>query len=759
MLIENAKSETTNTLPTITSEKMGVDDTSPVFLMKAITENLYQNPPVAAARELMSNAFDSRTRAGCEDPIEVTLPTLLSPTLVVEDKGTGMSGKTITMVYKNVFASDKRESNEERGGYGLGSKSPLAVAASFSVVSRHNGEERVIIVARDEDNIPVFHTVVISETDEPNGVTVSVPMSQDDVKEIDKHAARLTLAQPKDSVLVNGQWPEESVHNPEQYIPIGDLGWFKLSEGAEPLGEVLGVVYDLPADLHGGILSDDLGKRAVLRLPNSKTKLETSREAIRTVTHNRELITGLARQWREAVLEHLQEHVNGLDRREAFLFAQGFSKSHGLSVAGEEIPRSIGHFDPTAVAENLNAQQESQKDQLANPDVYVPQASPFGLYKTTIERGTRPSATRIPTTASTNLTPSSYTRFVIVKTDDDAESKRLALRDLKDYELSRFREEGSRRQEYFLLTEPNGSMLSQWFLAFADFLDLHEVEEVAKEERRTRRREAAIRRANAPAREPGAPKEPRVITFSVLDAEPTSGSNRARLEATSTPSEALTGKVAYISPLPDDDETVGFAYDLGRITNRTGRHPGRTKLVHASLYVSVLHRLGYTVVALRQSQTPELLEELEGVDAVDALDLQDEAYEAITKTFQDTEKVSSVFKQQDRSVFDILVQAGLREDMLPEERKFIEKLVGRLSSGSHWREDDYSNLDSARTELRAIGYPVADTQPFLDQYQRVLDARISRRYPLLTNTSRVPSERLLGHIRLYVQAVDSVPVE
>lgn len=759
MLIENAKSETTNTLPTITSEKMGVDDSSPVFLMKAITENLYQNPPVAAARELMSNAFDATVRAGCGLPIMVTLPTLLSPTLTVEDKGTGMSGKTITVVYKNVFASDKREAADERGGYGLGSKSPLAVAASFSVVSRHNGEERVIIVARDEDNIPVFHTVAISETDEPNGVTVSVPMSQDDVKEIEKHAIRLTMAQPEGSILVNGQWPEESVHNPEQYLPIGDLGWFKLTPGEEPLGEVLGVVYDLPPDLHGGLLSDDLGKRAVLTLPNSTTKLETSRESIRNITHNRELITGLARQWREAVLEHLQEHVNGLDRREAFLFAQGFTKSYGLTVAGEEIPRTIPYFDATAVDENIAAQRQSQEDRLDNPDVYVPLVQPFGLYAAHIERGSRPNATRITTEKSGRVTPRDTDRFTIVKVEENAESKRLALRDLKDYELNRYREPGNRRNEYLLLTEPNGSMLSQWFLAFADFIDIREVETVAKEERRLRRKEAAIRRANAPAPEPGAPKEVRVPTFSVLDSKPTSGSNRARLESKSTPATELSGKVAYVSPLVEDDKEIGFAFDLARIADRSGFHPGRPALAQGSVYTAILQHLGYTVISLRANQKPEMLEELDGIDAVDVLDLAEEAYEYIAKVFRDTEKVSSIFAQQDRSTFDVLVAAGVRENMDGTERKFLETLLSRLTNNSHWRNDDHSNLESARTALRDMGYPKDNVEAFMAQYQHILDNRIYRRYPLLANAGRVPSDDMKKHIRLYVQAVDSMAAE
>lgn len=757
MLIENAKSQTTNTLPTIKSEAMGVDEGSQVFLMKAITENLYKHPAVAAARELLSNGQDSRTRAGTLAPVKLTLPTRLNPTLIVEDQGTGMSEGVISRVYKNVFASDKRESKEERGGYGLGSKSPLAVTASFSVVARYHGEERVIIVARDDDNIPVFHTVAVNETDEPNGVTVSVPLSLDDVKEIEENATRLVVAQPEGSVLVNGQWPEESVHNPEQYIAIGDLGWFKLSKGDGAAGEVLGVYYDIDSYFHGGVLSDDIGQRAVLRLPNSDTKLETSRESIRAISHNRDLITELATKWREGVMAYLQEHVDGMNRREAYLFSQTFDSSHGLTVGDEEIPRTLPYYDPTAV-EEYHAQQRAS-DESRGADDYVPQPKPFGLYNTGIGRGSRPTATRIETgQGSKQFSPSENRKYTILKVEDDAESRRIALRDIKDYELALQRRDDYQGQTYFLLTEKNGVKLSRWFLAFAEFGDLTEVERAAKEERRERRRESAARRVAAPKRDSNEPKVPRVVTFARLTPNKSSDSNRARLVTETIQSDELSGKVAYIVALPEA-ETANFGYDLARVVNRTARHPGEEALSRASMYVSTLNRLGYTVVALRQNQKAEELDGLEDIEPVDALDLVEEAHAHILSVFDDIEFCSSVFKQPDTTVFDMLVALGIREDYESGDRVYLKKLINQMSSGSSWRDDDYTNIEAAREFLKNIGVEKDTRNAFVEQYQKVLDARISRQYPLLTGFGYNPSEKKKEYIRLYVAAVDSMSAE
>lgn len=757
MLIENAKSQTTNTLPTIKSEAMGVDEGSQVFLMKAITENLYKYPAVAAARELLSNGQDSRTRAGTLAPVMLTLPTRLNPTLIVEDQGTGMSEGTITRVYKNVFASDKRESKDERGGYGLGSKSPLAVTASFSVVARYNGEERVIIVARDDDNVPVFHTVAVNETAEPNGLIVSVPLSLDDVKEIEENATRLVVAQPEGSVLVNGQWPEESVHNPEQYIAIGDLGWFKLSKGEGAAGEVLGVYYDIDSYFHGGILFDDIGQRAVLRLPNSDTKLETSRESIRAISHNRDLITDLATKWREGVMAYLQEHVDGMNRREAYLFSQTFDSSHGLTVGDEEIPRTLPYYDPTAVDE-YHAQQRAS-DESRGADDYVPQPKPFGLYSTEIGRGSRPTATRIETgQGSKQFSPSENRKYTILKVEDDAESRRVALRDIKDYELALQRRDDYQGQTYFLLTEKNGVKLSRWFLAFAEFGDLAEVERVAKEERRERRRESAARRVAAPKRESNEPRPPRIVTFARLTPNKSSDSNRARLVTETVQSDELSGKVAYIIALPET-ETANFGYDLARVVNRTARHPGKEALSRASMYVSTLNRLGYTVVALRQNQKPEELDGFDDIEPVDALDLVEEAHSHILSVFDDIEFCSSLYKQPDTTVFDLLVTLEIREDYPSGDRAYLKKLMGHLSSGSTWRDDDYTNIEAAREFLKNIGVEKDTRNTFVEQYQKVLDDRISRRYPLLTGVGYNPSEKKKDHIRLYVAAVDSMSAE
>ena len=63
---------------------------------------------------------------------EVELPTELSPVFRVRDYGRGLSHADRTGIYTKLYASTKRESDQELGGWGLGRFSPFAYLLSDS---------------------------------------------------------------------------------------------------------------------------------------------------------------------------------------------------------------------------------------------------------------------------------------------------------------------------------------------------------------------------------------------------------------------------------------------------------------------------------------------------------------------------------------------------------------------------------------------------------------------------------------------------
>jgi len=168
-----------------------VDD-SP-FAFELLIKKLYKNPIQSIVRELASNAWDSHRAAETTDlPIEIDFPTQLDPHLTIKDFGTGLSPKQITDLYTVLFRSNRRNSNSFLGGYGLGSKSPLAYTDQFTVESRYNGVLYSYIVFTGPTGKPTISLATSHPTDEANGLTIKIPVLASDHSTF-RNAGRETL--------------------------------------------------------------------------------------------------------------------------------------------------------------------------------------------------------------------------------------------------------------------------------------------------------------------------------------------------------------------------------------------------------------------------------------------------------------------------------------------------------------------------------------------------------------------------------------
>ncbi len=135
---------------------------------------LYTNKELAIVRELITNAWDSHCRAGSAmTPIDVHLPTSLEPWLTIRDYGVGLSPEAIDMLF-DYGSTDKNHSNDEIGGFGLGSKSPFCYTDQFSVISVKDGHRHVFTAFLREDGRPGSTHWFSEATDEPTGLEVSV---------------------------------------------------------------------------------------------------------------------------------------------------------------------------------------------------------------------------------------------------------------------------------------------------------------------------------------------------------------------------------------------------------------------------------------------------------------------------------------------------------------------------------------------------------------------------------------------------------
>lgn len=153
---------------------MGFDPGSIAHIMSVLTD-LYSDPIGAVVREYATNAWDSHVEAGETRPIQVSTPNVLSQFYRVKDFGVGLSVDEIERIYAMYGASTKRDTDEQTGMLGLGSKSALTHTNQFTLVSVKNGVKATVSVSREPDGTGAMHIVDTRATDEPNGVEITIP--------------------------------------------------------------------------------------------------------------------------------------------------------------------------------------------------------------------------------------------------------------------------------------------------------------------------------------------------------------------------------------------------------------------------------------------------------------------------------------------------------------------------------------------------------------------------------------------------------
>lgn len=197
---------------------MSLDPTGMAHIMGVLT-NLYSDKDLAVLREYSTNALDSHVAAGNPDPIQVTLPTQLNPTLVISDHGVGLSKDELLGIYSRYGASSKRDTNTQVGSFGLGSKSAFTIGGQFVVTARKSGYQTSAVFALDTHGVGTVNILAEHETSEPNGVTVSIAIPEPGkMREV---AGRFFQGWRPGTVLVDGEEPTNFFSDPES-LWLGD---------------------------------------------------------------------------------------------------------------------------------------------------------------------------------------------------------------------------------------------------------------------------------------------------------------------------------------------------------------------------------------------------------------------------------------------------------------------------------------------------------------------------------------------------------
>lgn len=167
---------------------------------------IYTNPGIACLREYTANAVDAHRAKGIKRPVEVFVPSIEDPIFRIKDYGIGISLLEILGIYGHFGASTKNTSDEFIGGFGIGSKSGLAVSDCIEVISVKDDLRNHFLIKREAGSI---YTQILKENEDaenmPSGTEISIKFNKSILESFKFTQSLKTVFSgwSKDEVLVN----------------------------------------------------------------------------------------------------------------------------------------------------------------------------------------------------------------------------------------------------------------------------------------------------------------------------------------------------------------------------------------------------------------------------------------------------------------------------------------------------------------------------------------------------------------------------
>ncbi len=300
----------------------------------------YKDPAMAVIREYTTNAIDSHVAAGQTRPVEITSPSRLFPFFVVEDFGIGLNLDEIESIYTRYVVSTKEETDDQTGNLGIGSKAGLAFVGQYTVASVKDGQKIVGIVTRDDIGDPIM-ICEISDTDEQNGVKITIPVNFDSSYEFDDFNKKIRhfhqFLKPG-ILLVDGHEADRS-----KFQSIGDN--MELNYELEDDYIVMGsVAYPVDRNLY-----PKLHKLSIITYVDmGDVQFPQSRESLRYTVRTKQVLDRYRDKFTTNMYEYMRTAVQGAENRRIaynlqyeLMWNTSFTGNEPFIYKGKKLPNNF----------------------------------------------------------------------------------------------------------------------------------------------------------------------------------------------------------------------------------------------------------------------------------------------------------------------------------------------------------------------------------------------------------------------------------
>ncbi|AFU86618.1 RIIA lysis inhibitor [Caulobacter phage CcrRogue] len=160
---------------------------------RMLIDGLYSDKIGSLVREICSNAQDAHIVAGYPGSFFVHVPSEMRPEFYVRDYGPGMDHAKVMHLYSTLFESDKDETDDLTGAFGLGSKSPFAYTSQFALSCYDGDVVRHYTAAIGKGGVPRVMLQGTEDCSEPAGVRVTVAVNPTDFASFERAVKNVAM--------------------------------------------------------------------------------------------------------------------------------------------------------------------------------------------------------------------------------------------------------------------------------------------------------------------------------------------------------------------------------------------------------------------------------------------------------------------------------------------------------------------------------------------------------------------------------------
>ncbi len=327
-------------------------------IFSILRNQLYSDKILAVVREYCTNAMDANIDAGAPDcPIQVSIPNAFSPVFKVRDFGKGLSEEQVYSIFGSYGESTKRNTNEQTGCLGLGSKSAFSYVDSFLFTSYNGGVKTVYTAYIDETEIGKITRLSVEPSNEPSGIEVVVNVKSGDYGMFHDRAFDVLRYFTPKPIIHNDNHLQRRIDNHDSTPILAGENWTitknQVHHYASKVKVVMGnVVY--PVNLNGiglgSLMIDYLNSfrymEILLKAPIGAVKNSASREALEYNQKTNSWLFNALADFKEQVGEVLSEQMESAKTMwDAMLMYNELSnkvgQSNTLKYRGETIHHGV----------------------------------------------------------------------------------------------------------------------------------------------------------------------------------------------------------------------------------------------------------------------------------------------------------------------------------------------------------------------------------------------------------------------------------